>query len=509
MPIVQSRGTLRSVERVPGAPAAAVAPASSVFDDRSNATYAAIFRTQPNVRTVVSFLARNVADLNLHVYRRVSDIDRERLADHELAQWIAAPNPAMTHYRMVENLMSDMGVYFNAYWLKLRGEARLFFVRIPPEQMRVDGWLLPSAFYWTLPDNTVMTLATGDVVHFNGYDPCNPLEGLSPIETLRQILAADAAATTYSRSYYANSSRVEGVIQRPAAAPKWSPEQKQAFREQWQARFAGPANAGGVAVLEDGMTFQTASYSARESEFNAARKLTREEVARSYHVPLPMVGILDNATFSNIREQHKNLYQDCLGPWLTMLQEELERQVLIECDDQRNVYAEFNIDQKLRGSFEEQASALQTLVGRPVLTLNEGRSRLNLPSIKDDPSANRVAQPLNMTTQGGATLPTEPVATRAIAASLTAPIIRASWGRQQRGLDKVAPEDRASRFDRLRWDRELAADLTPVYRNAGATPDLAARLSEAVAVTVNADTHALLMNGAEAFPAHREAALYG
>ncbi len=507
MAIVQSRGTLRSVERAPGVPAAAV-PTASVFDDRSNATYAAIFRSQPNVRTVVSFLARNVADLNLHVFRRVSDIDRERLADHELAVWMAAPNPAMTHYRMVENLMSDMGVYFNAFWLKLRGEARLHFVRIPPEQMRVEGWLLPSAFYWTLPDNTVMPLATSEVVHFNGYDPCNPLEGLSPIETLRQLLAADAAATLYQRSYYANSSRVEGVIQRPPTAPKWSPEQKQAFREQLQTRFTG--QPGQMLVLEDGMTFQSASYSARESEFNLARKLTREEVARAYHVPLPMVGILDNATFSNIREQHKNLYQDCLGPWLTMLQEELERQVLIECDDQRGVYAEFNIDQKLRGSFEEQAGALQTLVGRPVLTLNEGRGRLNLPSIKDDPSANRVAQPLNMSTQaGGATTPTEPVATRAIAASLTAPIIRASWSRQQARLDKVPAEDRAGCFDRLRWDRELAADLTPVYRRAGAPPDLASRLSEAVAVTVNADTHALLLNGVEAFAAHREAALYG
>jgi hypothetical protein len=359
-------------------------------------------------------------------------------------------------------------------------------------------------FWWTLPDGNVMEIKPRDIVHFNGYDPTNPLMGLSPIETLRGMLAEEAAGSAYRRAYYNNVSRVEGVITRPQGAPKWSPEQKQAFREQWQMRYAGPSNAGGVPVLEDGMTFTATSYSPRDSQFTEARKLSREEVARAYHVPLPMVGILDHATFSNIREQHKNLYQDCLGPWLTMLQEEFERQLLPECDDQDDIYTEFNIDQKLRGSFEEQASAMQTLVGRPVVTLNEGRARLNLPSIKNDPSADRVAQPLNMTTN-----PTPADPGRALGAQLTAPVIRDTWRRQAARLDKLPAAERAAAFDRSRWDRELAADLHPLYRAAGASPDLAAREAAALATTVNADTLSLLVAGEEAFNAAREAGLYG
>lgn len=500
MSIVQSQGALRTLERAPGH--AAPGPYGSVFDTQSNATYAAIFRTQPSVRTVVSFLARNIADLGLHVFRRLSDIDRERLTDHELAVWLGSPNPAMTRYRMTENLMHDMGIYFNAYWLKLRGDpSRLFFVRMPPEAVTVDGWLLPSAFHWVMPDGTAIDLAPRDVVHFNGYDPHNPLMGLSPIETLRQLLAEEANANAYRRSYFANASRIEGVIERPKDAPKWTPDQKQSFREQWQQRFAGPGNAGQVPVLEDGMAFKPTSYSARDSQFNESRKLTREEVAREYHVPLPMVGILDHATFSNIKEQHKNLYQDCLGPWLTMLQEEYERQLLPETDDTEGVYCEYNIDQKLRGSFEEQATSLQTLVGRPVVTVNEARGRLNLPSIKNDPTCDRVASPLNMTTN--------PAATPALGAHYTAPVIRDTWRRQAARLAKVPVEDRARAFDRDRWDRELAADLDQLYRTAGAPRALAARESAALATTVNADTLSLLVAGEEAFSAAREAGLYG
>ena len=104
-----------------------------------------------------------------------------------------------------------------------------------------------------------------------------------------------------------------------------------------------------------------------------------------------MVGILEHATFSNIKEQHKQLYADCLGPWLEMVSEEIERRLLPEARDTTDVYGEFNIAEKLKGSFEEQATALRLLVGRPVMTANEGRARLNLPSIKDDPTADQLA----------------------------------------------------------------------------------------------------------------------
>ena len=58
------------------------------------------------------------------------------------------------------------------------------------------------------------------------------------------------------------------------------------------------------------------------------RRLTREECAAAYDVPPPVVGILDRATFSNITEQHIMLYQDTFGPWLTMIEETPQTQLI-------------------------------------------------------------------------------------------------------------------------------------------------------------------------------------
>jgi HK97 family phage portal protein len=370
-----------------------------MYGKGSPQTYAALYRTQPNVRICVDFLARNFAQLGLHVFRRVSDTDRVRLADHDLVKWLGKPNPATTRYRLFEGLMQDLGIYFNAYWLKVRTADALGLVRLPPEQVSIEGGLVPSTFIWTV-DGQEKYFAPSEVVHFSGYDPCNPLMGLSPLETLRQLLAEQKAASDYRQAYWTNGSRFEGVITTDKDV-RYTPEQKQQFREQMQEFSASGSRAGQIPVLPAGLDLKPMSWNARDSQHYESMKLAREVCAAAFHIPQPMVGILEHATFSNVKEQHKHLYQDCLGPWLEMVGEELERQVLPECRDTRDVYVEFNIGEKLKGSFEEQAAAIVSLTGAPVLTRNEGRARLNLSAIPGQEFDTPVT-PLNMGQPGAA-----------------------------------------------------------------------------------------------------------
>ena len=83
------------------------------FSDSHAETYAQIWKAQPAVRTVVGFLARNIAQLGLHVYKRVSDVDRERVTDHPLAELLARPNPKTTPYRFVEAREKQLELLFD------------------------------------------------------------------------------------------------------------------------------------------------------------------------------------------------------------------------------------------------------------------------------------------------------------------------------------------------------------------------------------------------------------
>jgi HK97 family phage portal protein len=490
--IVQSGSQLRVVAGA-GAPALSFAGAASpgmtrstLYQSPQSDVYARIYAGQPNIRIPIDFLAGNVAQLGLHVFRRVDDTDRVRLADHELARWLSRPNPATSQFRLIESLLGDYGVFKNAYWLKLRyyndewGANAIGLLRLPPDQMRVVGGLLPIAFVWTNPyDGRQKEFAPSEIVYFGGYNPINPLMGLSHLDTLHGVITEDAAATEHRRNYWRNASRHEGVIERPKDAGKWTPAQKQSFREQWQQRFAGGDNAGLIAVLEEGMSFKATAFSPKDSEFVQGGKLRREVTAAEFNVPQPSIGILDHATFSNIKEQHKQLYQDSLGPTLEMVTQEIERQLLIECDDRTNVYIEFNIAAKLQGSFEEQSNAIRLLVGRPVMTPNEARARLNLPAIKNDPTADQLAPqqggpagastpaPMAPDAEGAAVdtpEPPEPADPADAALSMTSLVVTATRARQRAALRRVAPAERSTVFFAQidRWNRELTADLTPV-----------------------------------------------
>ena len=369
-------------------------------------TYSRLYREQPNVRTCVDFLARNIAQLGLHVFRRIGETDRKRLRDHGLARVIERPNPFTTRYRLIESLMSDLGIYWNAYWLKIRAQDKTVLVRVPPELVTVKGGLGPESYTIDMGARRVVC-SPAEVVHFRGYNPDSPSVGYSALETLRRILAEELAMGQYREGYWENAARMSGLIERPVEAPEWSKTARDRFLAEFEALYAGEDNSGKTAVLEEGMTWKETSFSPRDSEYLAGRKLTREECARAYHIPLPMVGILDKATFSNIKEQHKNLYQDCLGPWLKMIEEDVELQLLPDFGDTEGVYCEFNIQEKLAGSFEEQMQSLQSAIGRPWMTANEGRARMNLTRMDGD--ADQLVTPLNVLV-GGQASPTDSVA---------------------------------------------------------------------------------------------------
>lgn len=124
-------------------------------------------------------------------------------------------------------------------------------------------------------------------------------------------------------------------------------------------------------------------FSAKEEQYVEGNKLSLQTVASVYHVNPTMVGLLDNANYSNVREFRRMLYGETLGPRLSELEQKINMFLLPMLGvDTDKTYVEFNTEQQLRGSFEEQAAVFSTAVGGPWLTINEARAKQNLPAIE-------------------------------------------------------------------------------------------------------------------------------
>lgn len=452
MAFAVSQGALRSMEL----PLTAVASSLRLSADFAP-DYAALYRSQRAVNTAVSAIARQVAQIGLHAFRRNGDNDRVRDTTSECARLLRAPAPGITPYAFKYGLAADLAIFARYVAVKSEHEdGTPALVRLPPLAVEPVGgsWAGPEGF------KVGRTVIPADkVVFIRGYAPDASHSGVSPLESLRQTLAEDHQAGQMREQLYKNGARVSGYLERPANAPKWSDPARANFRSAWRAQYTGSGSqVGGTPILEDGMTFKPASDSPKDMQYIEARKLTREEVAAAYHIPPTMVGVLEHATFGNIKEQHQMLYQDTLGPWLAEIQEELLLQVREWLAAPDDLYLEFNIAEKLRGSFEDQAAQLQGAAGGPYMTRNEARSRLNLPRID---GADDLVVPMNVLAGDPGGAPKSAAGRMLDELAATPPDL----ARELRGKAATGRRTKSAQPDE---DEELAATLTRFFRRQGA-----------------------------------------
>lgn len=452
-----------------------------------------LFRSQPHLRTVVDFLQRNIAQLGLHSFQRVSETDRQRLRDDPIALLLGRPNNHQTTYELVEALIGDLALYGEAFWWVTESAEAASGWSI---ETMSPGWVIArgggSVFTvdWVKfanPKNgTVTKVPMEQLLWFKGWNPAEPRHASSPVEALRDILAEQIDARTFRSQMWRRGGRFGGFLTRPTGA-KWDKDTREKFMRAWRSKYSdndGP-NAGGTPILEDGMEYKTNRFTAHEEEWAEGTKLSLAQCASVYQINPTMVGLLDNANFSNVEAFARLLYSGTLGPLLRMIQDRITTFLVPRITTTPGVYVEFNVAEKLKGSFEEQAAALQSSVGRPWMTANEARARMNMPSLDGD--ADQLVTPLNVIVGGQASAldsgsqnrnagVVEMKATRMLPAKTrvhvkssgapdaavekTAEVLK-SFFRRQRSvvLSRLGAKAADDWWDEERWDKELSDDL--------------------------------------------------
>lgn len=367
------------------------------FEPTNGINVSNIWRTQPNVRMVVEFIANNIASIPLYVYKRNADNGRERVRDGELARVLGNPGNRLTPFRFWYRVLVDYLLY--DYWIVLvqrteTGEYNL--VRVPPYRGTIitDGLQRAQTIRVSVNDGTTVDLDPKTVLFDMGYSQTS--RGYtSPIVTLSQIISQSQQSLAYRDEVMRNAATHTGIVQRETEWP--SQEARNNFVRSLRQFSSGNNRAGGTMLLDEGMKWVDRNYQVPLVDDLEARKLSAVEVCAAYHIQPELLGIREG-TYANQEAFRQSLYRDNLGPYITALEQSVNPLVAM-LEQPSDNYIKAHVDVKLRGSFQEQASLLVSSTGRPFLTTNEARAKVELNSIE---GGDELVTPLNVLVGGQA-----------------------------------------------------------------------------------------------------------
>jgi hypothetical protein len=218
----------------------------------------------------------------------------------------------------------------------------------------------------------------------------------------------------------------------------------------------GLTNSHRVKVLEEGVQLHTVGVPAEDAQFLESQDWGAHQVARLYRMPPHKIGLLKNATFSNIEHQAIEYVTDTLQPWLVRHEQALQRDLLTETEQQQ-LFFEYLVEGALRGDIRSRYEAYAVGRNWGWFSANDIRERENLNPID---GGDVYLTPLNMSAGQMPPAQQRSGALLRLYEDATGRLQRREMADLRRGVDKHLR--RGSTDDFKGWLQEFYQELSPV-----------------------------------------------
>ena len=354
----------------------------TLISDSGSWTYTGISTTGQNVNqasamtysavwAAVRAISEGVASLPLQVFRRGHDGSRSKANDHPLYRILHdQPNPEMSALTFRETLMGHALVWGNGYAEIVRDKNSGRVQQLWP--------LDPSQVEPVRDENGELFYKYGSVIflpaeilHIKGLS-FDGVKGYSVIAQAKNSIGLGMAVEEFGSTFFGQGGKPAGVISVPG---KLNSEAIQNMRKSWEDMHATVKNAHRVAILQNGVTYQTIGTPPDDAQWIASRQFQLQEVARWFKIPASKIGA-GAGTYSSLEQDNLAFLQETLRPWLIRWEQEINFKLISSLDQ---LYAEHNQDALLRGDTAGRSAFYASALSWGWLSRNDVRALENLP----------------------------------------------------------------------------------------------------------------------------------
>jgi HK97 family phage portal protein len=309
----------------------------------------------------VRVASETVGSLPLHLYRRLPNGGRELAVKHPLNYLLQEePNPEMTSVRWRTAAQAHIETWGNHYCLKeYDGAGRIIGLwPLKPGQMTIkrNPETRLIEYHYTGDDGTLYPFPASWILHVPGWG-YDGLVGYSPVQMAKQAIGLGLATEEFGARFFGSGAHPSGIFERPAKDVKaLSIEAAARLKADLAKQYAGIGKAGGIMLLEEGLTFKSIDVPNDTAQFLQTRAFQLSEMARIHRLPPHKVGDLEHATFSNIEHQAIEFVTDSILPRIVLWEQELNRSLLLP-RERGEFYFKHNLAGLLRGDTKSRYEA--------------------------------------------------------------------------------------------------------------------------------------------------------
>lgn len=213
-----------------------------------------------------------------------------------------------------------------------------------------------------------------DVAHIRLHTPRHPLYGETPLMAAALDVATSDVILQRQLAFFANRSRPSYVL---GTDEKLKRDQVKDLRELWEEHSSG-LNEGKTPILSWGVKPFSIGASAKDSELAETLRMSEENIALAYRVPLQLFGKGSGQIGST-----ESLMQMWLASGLGFLVNHIEVafDVLFELKGFPEEYVELDTRVLLRSNFRERIAGLKDAVIGGIMSPDEARNAEDLPVV--------------------------------------------------------------------------------------------------------------------------------
>jgi len=207
-----------------------------------------------------------------------------------------------------------------------------------------------------------------DVIHLKGFS-MDGITGLSPVSYAKHVISLGLAMEQYGSAFFGNGALPGGVIEwgDTAVTPEgWDISAAKNMKKTWNKNHRGSQRASAIEILEPGQKFRAISIAPEDAQFLQSRKFGITEIARWFNMPPHKMGDLERATNNNIEAQNIEYVTDCLQPWATRFEQEINAKLL-----RGKNYTKIGFNSLLRGDLKTREAYYKTMLDRGVYSIND------------------------------------------------------------------------------------------------------------------------------------------